>query len=85
MITSKQLILSAAAMTSAAFLSIAAVSAQQAQAPQQPQQQQGMQGGGMPMMGMMKQMNEMMETCNKMMQSHMSDDGGSASQPNTRK
>jgi protein CpxP len=38
--------------------------------PQAPMMGQGQ--GMMPMMGMMQQMGQMMETCNKMMQAHMS-------------
>jgi hypothetical protein len=52
---------------------VVAVSAQEVQAPAPgtTDHQQMMRGGGMPMMEMMQQMSRMMESCNKMMQSHM--------------
>ena len=40
---------------------------------QSPMMGQGQGQGTMPMMGMMQQMSQMMETCNRMIQAHMSE------------
>lgn len=70
----------AVALTAASLLSAPLAFAQEEGDEPQGEETQGMQGmegmqGGMGMMPMMAQMNEMMETCTKMMQAQMDDEG----------
>lgn len=71
----------AVALTATSLLTAPLAFAQEEGDEPQGEETEGMQGmmegmqGGMGMMPMMAQMNEMMETCTKMMQAQMNDEG----------